>query len=328
MKAWKKAVSNAAKHVVKEDRLYDARARFRAATHSLLRSRPPLDRGEGVAPFFIVGSGRTGTTLLRRILQASDEVHIPPEIWAFKGAYYRFLLYSPVMIWGDLVQLITVHYVLNSGFSDDLKAKAFDIAEGAVALPKEQRSLAAILDHIYRYHGTDQGTSFQRWGDKTPLNSYCLDEINRVFEDARFIHLVRDGVDVVNSRLKYGLQPTLQAAAERWTSAVRAVHAFEARFPDRVIQVRYEDMVREPHDVIRNICTFIGVTFEPRMIETCDHVHEIKDVKDLRHHENVFGSVSTHRVGKGRERLDAATKGELQQLIGVDLVRLGYEPVS
>ncbi len=76
-------------------------------------------------------------------------------------------------------------------------------AFNAPSYPRE-RSLAFIIDRLYRCHAELSGKSIAKWGDKTPANVYSMAEIIAVFPQAKFVHLVRNGLDVVPSMLLQG----------------------------------------------------------------------------------------------------------------------------
>ena len=133
-----------------------------------------------------------------------------------------------------------------------------------IDIPHNRRNLAYVLDRFYKYHAERHGHSMVRWGDKTPLNSYdpgTLDLILKVFPDAQFIHLVRDGCDVISSSLRYGFFTDITTAANRWVRVVQNARRFAEAHPDRSIDVRYEDLVSEPEATIKSICLSLLVPF-------------------------------------------------------------------
>jgi len=316
--------------------LGDLKRRVRVGLDVLRPSRFPLHGDSRFSPFFIVGSGRAGTTLLRRVLQGNEQVHIPPEIWSFRKTYKRFLQYRSVLSWTDLAAILTRVYIADSDFDDAFKAETFSIMEQLGALPEKSRSLASLIDAISRAHGRHSGASFTRWGDKTPLNSFCLEEIVEVFPDARFIHLIRDPADVIRSYLKYDMVPDLEAGASRWSRAVQSVREFKSKhessggdaYDERVLEVYYEDFVSSPESVIRSICAFLDLNFETMRVGQTDHVDEIDEIAGREHHANVFQPISTEHIGKGRRELDDSALKELDALIGSECEALGYEPLA
>src|SRR5690349_12804662 len=105
------------------------------------------------------------------------------------------------------------------------------------------------------------------WGDKTPLYVEHLDEVKRVFPEARILILVRDGRDVALSLLGVPFGPAnVWAAAHTWRSAVRAVDRDARWLGDDLLTVRYEDLVADPAAVVPEICRFLEIAYEPGML--------------------------------------------------------------
>jgi hypothetical protein len=274
-----------------------------------------------------VGSGRCGTTLLRRLLQASPTVHIPPENWSFGGGIAAFRQYRWVLSWKPVVDLfLGRHAMENHRWFDEPPS---ELRGRLLKLPEDQRSFARLLDEIYRYHGECRGAAFERWGDKTPLNVGCMDDIVDVFPRARFIHLLRDGVDVVHSLS--GMEQyagEMVAPAHRWKRAATAARQFSVHRPSRLLEVRYERLCREPEEVLRRVCQFVDLSYEADMLSRTSHYDEMEEAQSVSHYEKAFEAISTDSIGKGRRNLNAAQKKEVAPLLNDTLIRKGYEPVD
>jgi len=155
-------VRRAVRAVGMEEPLRSIRERQRRLIHRTGRFLHPfpIHRNEPINPFFIVGSGRCGTTLMRRLLQASPQVHIPPENWTMGNHVVTYRRLRRLMSWRDLVDLHLGRHVLgNHRWFDELPV---ELRDKLLQLPQEERSLACLLDKIYRYHGRVQGATFER----------------------------------------------------------------------------------------------------------------------------------------------------------------------
>jgi protein-tyrosine sulfotransferase len=190
--------------------------------------------------------------------------------------------------------------------------------------------LARILDGLYEFLATASGRpSHSRWGDKTPLNTRHLDAIASVFPSALFIHLLRDGYDVTESAMRvegkrFG-DPV--AAARHWQQAVRLARDFASRRPNSCVEVRYEDLVSQPAPVLEKLCAKLDLPFFPEMLAVDDEqVSTMGDVVALAHHANTRQPIDSRLAGQGRSRLAPETLQLLQQLIGPDMARVGYDP--
>lgn len=289
----------------------------------LAGSRHPVSGADRVSPFFIIGSGRSGNTLLRRILTAHSELHIPPENHAL-GAAITVYRRNRSLPWPHLVDLVLGTFQFSHGFEVfDLELRP--LAERLHDAPKAQRSLAHIIDSFYRFHAEAHGEKCDYWGDKTPLNTFNAFKIGAVFPDARFIHVLRDGMDVVESYVRAGLVKSHEEAAERWVSSVEAAQLVERRYGEQFLEVRYEALVVEPARVVRGVCDFLGVDLEPDMLTATEHTKGMGDVGHYEHHAQAQLPIHTESIGKGRRTLDPRVMTMLSSVMGPHLRELGYD---
>jgi protein-tyrosine sulfotransferase len=286
----------------------------------------PLERGEPVEPFFIVGSGRSGTTLLRRVLQASPEVHIPPEMHAL-GECIRLYRRNRTLPWPELVRTALSAFALDPEFERFGVALA-PLAAALDGLAPRERSLARVLDALYRSHAAASGEACARWGDKTPLNAFALAPIRAVFPRARFVHLLRDGVDVAHSYVEAGLQPDLATAARRWRDSVAAVRRFAARHPARCLELRYEALVRAPERTLPALFRFLGLRWDPAFLRASAPGAALADAAHHAHLRAALAPIACASVGRGRRALAPAERTALERAIGPALAAAGYPPAD
>lgn len=284
--------------------------------------RHPLERGEDLQPFFLVGSGRSGNTLVRRLLQACPGVFIPPELPAL-GESLRLYRRHRLLPWRELLQTTLAPFAFDADFAR-FGPSLPQLAERLEALAPERRSLAAVVDALVRAHAPEPDAALH-WGDKTPAHVFALEPLREVFPRARFVHVLRDGVDVAHSYVEAGLQPDLEAAARRWRAAVRAARAFAARHPERLLELRYEDLVAEPRSALAPVLRFLELEpGDPSQLRP-------EAFPDLAHHAHLrraLDPVDASSVGKGRRALEDDAAARLQRRIGAELAATGYPPAS
>jgi hypothetical protein len=207
----------------------------------------------------IVGSPRSGTTLLRLMMDSHPELAIPPET-------------------GFLALALTLR-----GRGDRLREKVFHalttFGKPSPAWPDfeipEETFRSALLEispftapagfrAFYRLYAARFGKG--RWGDKTPL--YCLemDAIRRVLPEARFVHLIRDGRDAALSLRKMWFSPgwEIETQAAYWRQCVLAARRAGLDRPD-YLEVRYEDLIANTRDTLQRICAFIDLPYDGAM---------------------------------------------------------------
>ncbi len=282
----------------------------------------PLAAPLSQSPFFIIGSGRCGSTLLRRMLQANPDVHIPPESYVL-GEVGRLFMRNRQMDWHHLVNLVLSTFEYQREF-DKFEMDMRGLVHQLWDLPEQERSLAVMLDSLYRFHGQQTGQNFTIWGDKTPENTFELDILIRIFPQAKFVHLLRDGVDVAASFVSRGLIDDMLTAAKHWQTSVLLSRDFMQQYPKQCIEVRYEDLVAAPEQNLQGLCDFLNIPFQPAMIESLQHVQDMGDLNAYAHYEKVLEPVSTSNIGLGRSSLSEQDKQIIQEHIGATLSQMGY----
>ncbi len=233
-----------------------SRAQLRNQLRSL-RSRRP-------APF-IVGVTRSGTTLLRLMLDSHPKLAIPPETH-FVPRLAR-LADKPDMKPQKLAGRISNH----RRWGDfDISRKEF--AQALRDLPELSGTTATRA--FYDLYAQKQGKS--RWGDKTPGYQIRMLKILKIVPEARFIHVIRDGRDVAISQARKSSDPTpLDVAGKRWKSRILATRLRARRLPDSAyLEVRYEDLILDTENELRKICEYLDLRFDKRMLSYHERADE------------------------------------------------------
>ncbi|TKB46147.1 sulfotransferase family protein [Thalassotalea mangrovi] len=260
----------------------------------------PVVNSEIYNPFFIIGSGRSGNTLLRRILNSNQELYIPPETYVLGHSIRQYLKY-PNLEWNDLCYLVLSFFE----YEDDFHTFNIDslrrLKKELVMVPSSKRSLSYIIDSFYKFYALQHDISSPRWGDKTPLNTLHLDSISKVFPNSQYIHIIRSPYDSIYSFVSAGLFTNVESAAERWLKSVEAALEFSNKVKKRYIEVNYSDLVTVPELTIKRVCDFLGVEYSPKMLNP--PTESLGDVDSLLHHSNVKKPISADSLGKGLRKM-------------------------
>lgn len=276
-----------------------------------------------VDPIFIVGCGRSGTTLLRLLLNRHSSISIPEETWFFPQLYRDL----PDLLKEDswrrsiaerVLQLNRVHF-------PDLTVESLESA----LLGVDKEDAAGIVSVVNREFMLREGK--KRWGDKTPGYVLHLGLIKKLFPKAKVIHIVRDGRDVVPSILKYwSVGPQTDSFLETavyWKDHVTAGMTDGPKyFGDRYMEVKYEDLVTKPEDSVKEICKFIGEVFEPEMLSSSEGGKSY--TPDWEWHNETKKEIDDRNIGKWKVTLTNYQVALVEFLGAGIFARFEYTPAS
>ncbi len=267
-------------------------------------------------PLFVLGVSRSGTTLLRVILDRSPGIAIPDETFFIPQLAHRHS--SPVD---------------PDAFLDDLRRlprlAAWGVsAEGLAASLRPGMSVGEALAATFFAYAAKHGKP--RWGDKTPMYMRHLGLIERLFPNAQYVHLIRDGRDAALAFLdmpegvvtRTWAHPRSPAGfACEWRTEVRRARELGRRIgPLRYLEIRYEDLVADTASAVRSICSFADVPFEHAMLEYSGAV----DVSAKPHHQRLL-EPPTRGVRDWRTQMSRTDALAFEAIAGDLLAELDYE---
>lgn len=299
----------------------------------VLRPRPRLagtDAPDFPVPF-IVGVPRSGTTLLRLMLDAHPEVAIPSETHFIPDVANAFRDRRTDA--RRLTELLVAHHRWGDFHldADELRARFERI---------QPLNAADSVRAFYRLYAEGQGK--RRWGDKTPGYVKKLRVIGRLFEEARVIHIIRDGRDVALSviSMNWGANEASKVA-EMWVRRISLARESAAELPG-YIEVRYEDLVEDTDPVLHRVCGLIELDFDPVMLEyhrgAAERLREKE--RDLRKpgrervqpaaarmasHALATRPPQADRLARWRTEMSPEDVAAFEAIAGERLTELGYE---
>lgn len=271
--------------------------------------------------FFIIGSGRCGSTLLRSLLISDESIHIPPESSALPTIVKKYARYQG-LDWKDLVSVCCGEFTSNPAFEYwhlDLQNTCIRLQK----LKKEDRSLQKIITSIYEEHKYKFKPNAQIIGDKTTFNTLRLDWIHKVYPNAKFINLIRDGRDVLSSYLRSGLENNVQLITWKWNQSLIRAQSFKKKNKNKntYLEIKYEDLVSFPQHTCDNISDFLGIN----SINIKLHNTNLpSDDLILKHHENVNHPISDSSIGKWKNELSDKNKLYAEKHMKKNLKKYGY----
>lgn len=222
------------------------------------------DRMAAPAPFFIVGFQRSGTTLLRLMLDSHPDVAIPLDTAGLWARYAETVEgeFNGLRSSGDVRRITEA--LLDE---DRIRLWQVDLSADAIVEDAAGRGYAGVVDGFHRGYARAKGK--RSWGSKDPGDMKRIDLIHSWFPDAKFVHIVRDGRDACLSQIRqdFGHNEILACAAA-WREEVWWVRRMGGLLgPRRYHEVRYEDLVRQPRSVLERLCHFLDMEFDPAMLD-------------------------------------------------------------
>ena len=286
-------------------------------------SAAPSERGATERPIFVVGYQRSGTTLLQSLLGAHPRIAAPPE------THFIFRIVFLQDHYGDLADDENLRRALHdtlhppiplleeAGFREDA------ILAKALASERTYRGLLdAVMTDFAERHGKP------RWCEKTPTQA--ARDVFRLVPDAQVVHIVRDPRDVVASSLETPWTETsARQLAREWRRFTLENVAVGARAgPGSFLQVRYEDLTRDPEAVLRTVFAFLGEDFDQGAVTDMTRRRPTIAKSAAPWQARVLEPVTTSRQGRWQERLTRAQRIAVTATIGDLLPALGYRPSS
>ena len=270
--------------------------------------------------FVILGSMRSGTTLLAQCLNAHPDLVVPDET--------DFLIPTAFLVdrIADEAQgkaLVTELVVGSKRYAESIgrfldPASVRRVIDGA---PYDLVGLvSALYDEIARVAGARVA------GDKSPNDlqfaRILLD--NGFFDGVKAVHIVRDVRDVMVSMHRLGWIPRLKYGYPRFWSADNVFLANRLSVvPEHYHLVRYEDLVADPARELAGVCAYLGVDVDPGITDA-ERRRVASQHPDLPHHTRTFGPIDAGDVGAWRREFDDVALAHAERLGAEGLARFGY----
>lgn len=265
--------------------------------------------------FFIVGCGRSGTSLLQAMLSSHPDVILPVETKFFSvvapglpGAM------DAAAAWAHAQR----HWWIREMQLDE--ARVLDAAR-ASGLEVWPALFLGMLTAFRERHGR------ARVGEKSPGHVRHVPELARWYPQSRFIHIVRDPRAVCLSFLQAEFAGKHLARHIRaWRNAIDLHRREAARMSkDRYAMVRYEDLVRDPEPELRRLCDLLALPFDAAMLDPSKREHKGFGERQAQHMANTLKPVFTSSIDKWRSAMRPEHVALVEHALAVPMVELGYE---
>ncbi|OGL43654.1 MAG: hypothetical protein A2W05_08050 [Candidatus Schekmanbacteria bacterium RBG_16_38_10] len=268
-------------------------------------------------PVFILGVQRSGTTLLRLILNSHSDIAIPEEAAFLRPIIKKKYIYNEIS-GKDLKRIYS--YLKNS---PHYALWNYDSSKFLNWLKKQHSiSLKEFINNLFMSYAESEGKI--RWGDKTPSLFRKVDLLYQLFPEAKFIHIVRDGRDVFDSRRRMdSTKDNAAVMAIEWRYKIYKIERFlELLPPSNKYTLRYEDLLINPEETLKNLCGFMQVEYEPQMR---DFYRKSKYYVGSHHSKLIFKPITSENLQKWKKKLSEKEIKVFNLLANRYLKKYGYE---
>jgi hypothetical protein len=266
-------------------------------------------------PLFIVGMPRSGTKLLRGLLNRHSRIGIPDiETEFLPWLARRFPRF------GDLRERLCFDafyaQMLRQPYFRYRREQGTPVDAASWHAACRQFSAAGVFEALIRLETDAPPGSARIWGDKSPSYIDDLPLLKRLYPGAKVVHIVRDVRDYCLSIHKAWGKDMLRAA-QRWVDGVETARRDAAVLGADYLELRYEDLLTRTQAELQRVCAFLGVDFEPQMLTLS---------KPEEHRGDARGAtrVVAENRGKFRAAMSARTLSRIEELAGPTLLACGY----
>lgn len=284
------------------------------------------DTETAAQPAFLLSSERSGSNLLRSILNTHSEISAPHPL---ETAYPWQWVAEPSELSPRKRRKLVRDVVVNKRYSFHPLTVPLD--PGAVADRVERESdpsFLSVQSALYQEACAVEGTSV--WASKSPGHWECLEEALEYYPDLKLVYLVRDARDVVLSFKSSNIElfhPYF--SGRRWQEEqAKGIELLDRLDDDRIHLVQYENLLQNPEAVAEEICAFLDLPYEEAML----YFYETEDAQDAAQSAGVFENLSvpikSDNFGKFHDRLPEEEVLITEHVAGEELEYFDYDLVN
>lgn len=294
-----------------------------------------MELKNSTSPIFILGSPRSGTTLLRVLLSSHSNISIPHEFTLIENVIKVFA--NNLVSKKDVIKFIKQQYNY-SHFRDwkleeELLINSFQ--------KKSKYKPEEIIETFYLNYLNEWNSNAKRWGDKNIGSLSYIKEIVTLFPNAKFIHIIRDARDVSTSLLERNWMfykfPKYQkrcinniiGAAETWNLGITIINDSKKYIrSENFLEIRYEDLLKDISLELKKICIFLEENFEESMLDYYQKEKEKKTISKNRlenNHENIYKPIQKDNLEKYKQKLSNKQIALIEKICKKNLKKYNYK---
>lgn len=278
-----------------------------------------------IKPLFIVGTQRSGSNLLRLMLDESPEIAAPHPPHILKTFIPLLSCYGDLMVTKNLERLI----------ADVCEFVRLNPVEWGV-IPEKSTVLArtvsptliSVMAAVYEVPAAAKGAKY--WCCKSMANVEILPELYKALPEAKFIYLYRDGRDVALSFTKAFVgEKHFYTIARQWRKDQEHALCFRENYPQaRFFSLKYESFIQSPKESLIEICAFLEIDFRPEMLQYYQSKESQRTAESGEMWKNVVKPVLADNHHKFLKETTPEQIRIFETVAGEVLLKLGYEPIN
>lgn len=272
--------------------------------------------------FFIIGSGRSGTSLLSSMISAHPQAIVPPETKFYSAIWKKFRRLGMAdaakpRTFDKMIDLtLRQWYIRDLELPEDMFRRMCHSAE-----PSMPAIFLTILTLYRQQHG------MSRVGEKSPGHTRHIGYLQAQFPKAKFLHIVRDPRAVVLSyrQVKFANR-VIWPKLRNWRQAAALHRQWSQRLgPTRYHLTHYEQLVTEPETTMRAISKFLDLPFDPMMVHPEKRQVAGFNPRQVDHMQNTLKPVFTTSLTRWRDELSHSQIALIESALAEPMQFMGYE---
>lgn len=254
---------------------------------------------EKIPMFFIMGSPRSGTTMLQQILDGSPNLIVPLEsqfMIVLKKKYFKEKNWTKEKV-DEFVDGLTI----DGGFRLAWETDNEILRKACHSIPLSEITFSILCKVVYlNFPSIYKKEEIRFIGDKNPEYAMHLKALLEIFPDAKIIHIVRDYRPNILSNRKWFYRKNIMMLAQKWLLFNQYIEKIKRKGNQLFYTIRYEDLVEYPEKYSKEICEFIGIEFLPKMLNFHEQISNTY-IKDKARHEKK--TIHVRLLGSSHENL-------------------------
>jgi Sulfotransferase family len=274
--------------------------------------------------FFIIGRPRSGTTMLRTMLDAHPNVLIPLE---FSNLIHLQYKYAKTNFWTkENLEEIYKDFI-NTYAVKQWNIDKEDLYKNLLSCTGEHK-FEKIVKIIYsHYQSSFTKKEMLIIGDKSPINSLYIKKLNQIsFNKAKYIYLTRDPRDNIASMKKFSIfSPSTAILANYWKQSAKQYYQLKKIDADRFIHVKYEDLLTQTEEELKKICIFLDIPFKKEILDYSKQKQNYSDDFVKQWQDKLFSAPDKSNIALWKKNMSDKEIRKIDYYCGKYLNKTGYE---